>query len=293
MFGSERPYRPVTWAVLAGLLCLAGGGMQAGAESAEPAYLSLGGLTSTGRPAGFYRSILETDPSVCREILSALNLGLPETKLPTKNAGDLLLGSALSVPWRALEAPYRSRSLRFFRIDLDMNGDGVEETIYRRDEIWGPYTPQRLFWVENAPADEREITLQRDKEVQGAHVAAWEGGNRSPVNMISIRNGFSHWDGSVRERTIHPPLPKGLKLPGGSGGGDTEGGSFYDIALLKGRVFVLKASARYYEEFGKAKVFAFSSQGPRRHKFECLFEGRYEIRSLRRVRELKQQNQQR
>ncbi len=282
----------VAWGlVLWSLLSLTVGEVRGGTEGQEQEFLTLGGLGKNGRPADFYRSVLEVDPNICQPILSALNVG-SKWRSPAKVdlTADLLLASELSAPWRAL-GYWASSYLPFSRVDLDMNGDGIEEVIYRRGEIWGPYVPHRLFWHESAPTDESQITFEREKEVLGDYISAgeWES---TPKNQVSVLEGFVALDGVRRRQTIHPPLPEGLELPGGPGGRVSEGGSLYDIALLNGRAFVLKASARYYERPGKPKVFVFSSLGSRSHRFECLFQGKYEIRSQRRVLQLRQQDRQ-
>ncbi len=278
----------VAWGlVLWSLLSMTAGEVQGGTERQEQDFLHFGDFGRNGRPADFYRGVLEVDPSICQPILSALNVG-SKRRSPAEEdlAADLLLASELSASWRAL-GYWASSYLPFSRVDLDMNGDGIEEVIYRRGEIWGPYMPHRLFWHGSAPTDESQITFEREKEVLGGIISTgeWESTLR---NQVSVLAGFVGLDGVWRRQTIHPPLPEGLELPGGPGGRVSEGGSLYDIALLNGRAFVLKTSARYYGQPRKPEVFVFSSLGPRRHKFECLFRGKFEIRSQRRVLQLRQ-----
>ena len=215
------------------------------------------GELNKGRPVGFYRSMVEIEPSVCQPLLSSLNKP-QEVSFQSKNfSTDILLGNEFSVTWTDLQWIYGPEPVS--RTVVDLNNDGVRDVIYRKGAYMGESFFYRLHWTDSFPEEEKTFTLEREREVFGKKT-------EDTPNKFIFEN-----DVVITNKSVPQSLPESMKLPWGA---------FFDIVRVKGRYLVTLTDSKYWDR--QLRVFVFRSHSKREHSLMCVFSSNYIIRSFQR-----------
>jgi hypothetical protein len=226
--------------------------------------LQLNTLVQSGRPTDFYNLVSDERQSVCGALNKALNkTHLADTGRGKDPAIDLLLGSEYSIEWDQFKDDL---GFPVSRADVDLNNDGLVDTVYRVvGVLGGPYLYD-LVLTSDHPAAEALLSRERRKEISGGPVQdpKWAGVSENTLFFTGPRRMKSPLDPI---ETIHPPLPVSTTLPFGP---------ILDVVLIENRHYVMLGPA-YFLKKSPIRLFVFETRTPRDHSLVCYFESKFSL----------------
>jgi hypothetical protein len=226
-------------------------------DGASPQSIARQALRNSGRPANFYREVVNRHPEVCDPLLNALNEPGPAPHGSPLGEQAILLRNRYSVDWVILDTYLRTPVARAV---VDIDNDGRTDVVYLDPSMLHSHFVYGLYVVRSYPEGETEYTAERKAIVHGPILTdtQWAGSSANLMIFAISRSG--------REGTIFPEPPSDLF---------DSFTKMFEVAKIDGRNYTLVATLEYRSFL--PTVFVFDSQTRMHHIWSCAFSATYSV----------------